>query len=86
MEYRDLFSEKELVDIVDAQHLSLEYKYNLMKALDQKIDDRFAGFKHCITTTGRGHISNDPMEYKKYLDPFYIDQDKIKLSKAFRRI
>ncbi|MBU0627349.1 hypothetical protein KKG31_08645 [Patescibacteria group bacterium] len=69
-----------------AEHITEEQKIHIARALNQDIDDRFAGFKHCFTSRGRMYHDHESLEKEKYMDPFCLDQTKIKQSKAFRRL
>lgn len=50
MKYADILGEEQIRVIATAEHLTMQQKTQIMKTLHQDIDERFSGFKHCITS------------------------------------
>gem|GEM_PF-4229309 len=86
MKYVDILDHRQIEQLTITEHLSQSRKEEILQSLNEDIDERFKGFKHCIISTGRKSEDQEPLENEKYMDPFDVDQDKIQKSKAFRRL
>ena len=86
MKYSDLLEKNEEKKITKWKNITEKNKQHILDNLDTQIDDRFSGFKHIIIPTLRNQKNYEDLEKINYLDPFFVDQNKIINSKSFRRL